>query len=337
MLLHYFVTNTLYDNMMDNRNYIPVGTEFSKAQMAALSKEFLEKREIFDPRYAGFEENFQWQKYIKVDLKDNILRMRVIGALNQFSDTPEGQHLIRQVGAMEAWRKFHTLTPTHEQQIASILPIIDGPSGHYDMIGHHVWIDRQQIESVEFKGKNGKFHDASIQNVLFHELAHAADGLMTVENMEMLMQTHAKPFVDGVEALFKMGKEQQARFSQKCMDVAKSGKPILAAVDTKEQACMPEISPEWKEKFNKLAKTIGQLQLALISPPTEHSAIEATNKFMRPHYSEPDRILNHAAIRIEDKKDWYTTQPGLGGDHYYDSIKLPNISPKPKKPQLGDR
>ena len=337
---------------MGNQNYIPVGTEFSQSAMAKLTKKFLETREILDPHYAGFEKDFQWQRHVKVSIKDPFLRTRVIGALNQFSDTPEGQHLIRQAGAMEAWRRFHTLTPTAEQKAASILPIIDGDRAHYDLKTQAIWMNRDQIETMEYKVKNGNFYDASVQDILFHELGHAADALITKNNMHQLLQTHAKPYTDNSNAIQSMQKELKT-FPAQCPTlkplppIEESSKRIYVRIVNFAQStaaesvshdtnCPKNTPPGWRKRFGHLVMNEEKLQLNFVSPPTEHAIIENTNKFMHSYYNEPDRILNHGAGRMElDNK--YVTQPGLGGDHFYDSIKLPPVPFKPHKPERGSR
>jgi hypothetical protein len=193
-----------------HNNYIPVGTELTPAQMAALPEKFLATRSVYDPRYAGFEKNFLWENYIRVDVKDNILRMHIRQSLDQFAQTPEGQHIIRQAAAMQLHR-YETMPPAQRAKIAhpAMLEIVSGLQCGFDVSNNKLWMNVAQIEGYELLGKSGQYYDMSVQGTLFHEIGHAADATSTVNNFTSLMQSHGKAYVQATDATFAAVRERK--------------------------------------------------------------------------------------------------------------------------------
>lgn len=268
---------------------LPVGTILTETQARQYSSQAIINRELFDPKYSGYDPNFQWQDYISINVNDNVMRMRIIGSLNQFSDTPEGQHVIRQAAAMQAFRMFKTTTPTEDQEKRAKLPIVSDETGGGFWLNKYlpdgaISTSRNQIESSEFLNIKGGYTDLSVQHLLYHELIHSMDSLSTVHNQQIAEHTFLAPYARAIKQLEReMPQLNTAQIQQK-YDAA-------------------------YERFR--------------SPFIELRVIQTTNQFMSKYFDELPRTQDHSAKHVESKATRYETQAGLGSDHYYDTIRLP--------------
>lgn len=271
--------------------YIPVGTKLTPAFLRTISLEQMKSREVFDPRYAGFEADFEWQRYLDVTIPDSPLRTRVIGALDQFARTPEGQHMIRQAGAMQNYRIYGKTDPKHRPQAR--VPIGDGITNLHMPSNGAITYNLQDIVSFEYRGMDGQYYDWSVQHIVFHELSHSMDAVSTHYNKEQLYRRFAMPLL----------KAEQAYDA-----VVQTRLPDMAQVDALMQ---------FREQYG--------------APLSEYPTIRTTNAFMQRYYNEPPRALSHAdstASRKETPEEMLITNPtNLGADHFYDEILSPPATP----------
>ena len=354
-------------------SYIPVGTPVDAESLDRMSQQQLTQRTILDPRFAGYQADFRWEDHIDLHIKDNILRTRVIGSLNQFSKTPEGQHVIRQASAMSALREKDTVAlstnipPAMQEKLLAIrgcngkLTIANDGNNVFMTMLDAVLLNRPQIEQVELQLSNGQFRDMSVQGTLFHELAHAADGLgRGGAEAHLLTSRHVKPLAEAMATAQRdqiaLARETPPRalsegnlhVEARRMPEAKSAQlnpsspqwhvhVWLRAVNPAKNESIPTSKATTPDRLTGLrAKALASATHALqvreqtLDPIIEFPAMRLTNEFMRKYYNEPDRAMNHSAVHYETANEQYVTPTALGGDHYYDTIKLPT---KPKQPR----
>jgi hypothetical protein len=162
--------------------YIPVGTELSPEQISGYGLAQFQNRDIFDPAYTGFEENFDWRLYIRVEHTDPILQAQFEQTMEQFSRTPDGQHLMRQAHAMQTYR--NSLDPSTADNDPRIS--IQQDELVFNATNGYIGMDRGIIERTEYLGTDGQFHDLAVQSAVLHELLHAADPLQTTNNQRSI-------------------------------------------------------------------------------------------------------------------------------------------------------
>ena len=133
--------------------------------------EQLASRPILHPDYAGYEADFNWRDYISVELSPTNGAELFSQALDQIATTPEGQQLIRQANAGDAWKA------SNYNRIDDKLTLNNGIENRYNIASGGVEFNLYNITHQEYETIAGEWHDASIQRVLVHELLHAADPL----------------------------------------------------------------------------------------------------------------------------------------------------------------
>ena len=280
--------------------YVPVGSRLDDTQLAAIGLEDLRGRSLYDPRYAGFTPDFRWQDHANVRIDDPELRAQVEGALDQLSRTPEGQHVLRQAAAMQMFRMFGTLTPTSEQREEGAVPItgeIADPNwpGGFNSATGILGINAVALRRAEYLGQDGQYHDASLQNVLLHELGHAMDGLNIGENFVKLREIHHPALMQQVQA-------EAARVSMG--------------------------NPNFERSAEYLALGRGIVDREGPATYIENPAIRLANDIMARYYQETPRVELHSAKRLEAPGQDVPPSPTLGTDRYYDTmITTDTISP----------
>ena len=163
--------------MTQNHLFFPVGTQVTYEQLKGYSEEKLARRQILDPSFASFDPNFSWKDCIDTNIKDPKIRQYIEGALEQFSTTPEGQQVLRQIAAMQAI-KFTQAKTIDGKPIRKKAVIIDGKNfntGSFAQSSGIIEVNYDDLMRSEYLGTNGKWYDFNVQNTLFHELVHLAD------------------------------------------------------------------------------------------------------------------------------------------------------------------
>lgn len=186
---------------MTERRYIPLGTDLTAEEAAGWSLRDLKERSLYDPRYAGLDIAFDWRHYVTVDMQDAEFRTQVETALNQFSRTPEGQQILRQALANRVFERTGNLPTNQELSSASLrahrtmitdyveengvrLPI--EASTYLDGV---IGLSREEIQRMEYETADHGFSNGSVQDALFHELTHGADGL-TALNLHAIYEAN---------------------------------------------------------------------------------------------------------------------------------------------------
>lgn len=266
--------------------YVPVGTQYTRDQMAALTRAALADRSIYDPHYAGFEPDFDYTRYVDVAIDDPTLAQEVRRSLEQFSRTERGQHVLRQAAAMQGFRETGIVPPLgevnhripvrdyvlHPETGAKLPPI----TNQYFIMNNTLTLRRQSIATNEVLGADGNYMEMTLQDVLFHELSHAADGFVTRNNVNQYIQVHGQSMLQTMSAAVQGSKKIRAEINEERLRVAH------------EEA---------------------------IAPGIEYPSIRATNEFMQAHYAAPARALRHSASRQD---------PTGAGVHFYETIQNTN-------------
>lgn len=254
--------------------YIPVGTRFTREQIENLSQSQLAKRDILDPKFAGFDPNFDWHKYIHLDMKPGLPRAEAEVTFNQMSQTPEGQHIMRQAFAMQEFRDAGTQVDHRVvitgQKHRHILPAerADATNDVFLVQSGVVYLAPGDRHYVEYPTLNGNFHPFSVQSTLVHELIHAADALIVPGNPV------SKVFENDLNSALLIAERDFARQN-------------------------PKISKNGNEEFEKLGNKIYE---AVSASVLEHAAIRAANTYLLKYYGTPERAIQHLFGDARDDK-----------------------------------
>lgn len=267
--------------------YVPVGTVFTKQEIGNLSLRELQNRDILDPRFAGFDPHFNWRDYLNLNIMHEHLAAPIEIALDQFSKTERGQHLMRQSLAMQSFRDTGNvplgdalLAPETQKHRVTIEL---GKTSEFNRITGTVSIEMVQRNPEEYKTTDGGYANFTYQDILYHELSHAADGLQTNETRKLLAETHEVPYWDVWEATYKKLDMQHLRPDE---------------LDAATNAAMQKKSALYEQ---------------FLAAAVEHPAIAETNRFIVPHYGAKARALEHSAWRKDED----------GGTYFFESIALP--------------
>lgn len=159
---------------------IPVGQILSPEQFQKLDLKALQQREILDPAFAGFDAAFNWRDHLRLEMPAQKPEARAIAAtLDQLSRTHEGQQLIRQASAMQAFRAASAGMP-------AVLTIQIGSDSTFDAASGSLRISPEQMLAHRFTSISGRAVPFTLQHVLYHELLHAADGFNHPAHKQLL-------------------------------------------------------------------------------------------------------------------------------------------------------
>jgi hypothetical protein len=290
--LKYYLSSSFYNLSMSeviqpvqHLEYVPVGKVFSQHEIDNLSLRELQNRRILDPRFAGFEANFNWRDYVQLEISSDQLRAWVEGSLEQFSKTEEGQHLLRQSLAMQTFRNtgvVPTAENLREAPQSNRVKIKDGIDGNGFELNGVIELDRQEIRTSEYEAEDGTFVNFFVQSSLYHELCHSADGFFTKATSELMSQSHEQPYWQAWDHAF-------SKVYRSGMDDER-----LRDAISNEMEKNPELIELFKASFR------------------EYPAIAETNRFVVPYYGVKPRALNHGGSR--DDPD--------GGSRFFFDIQL---------------
>lgn len=276
--------------------YVPIGTRYTRDELNNLGLMDLTNRDIRDPRYAGFDPDFNWRDYVTVNIRSPEFRAEVEASFDQLAQTPEGQHLMRQALAMQVFRNTGAVItppfdPADYQGHRIDIRNREGPSQFLPHTGT-VQLNRAQMRQYEYLGSDGSYHDLRIQHLLVHEMAHAADGLLiSLDIFTELGATHGRPVTQAIEQFFRPYSD--GRF------------PSDAAIDT-------------------FFESIGPQRALYFSGPVEFPSIRFTNEVMERYYGETPRVLDH------DLRTGARVDPRREGLFFYSDIQLaPSIQYAP--------
>lgn len=273
----------------------PVGRELFAHDMAQLTDAQVERRRIYDPRYAGFEPSFNWRQHVRVELSDPVLRDQVEASLDQFARTELGQHTLRQAHAMQAYRDGAGVLTSAQLTSRSRITITDGAENEnrFDPSSGRLLLHRESIVAVEMLRQNGRYSDASVQGTLFHELCHAGDGFLTPQNQQA----------------YRDSRLQRDLRLERDLDMA-----------------WDSLSPQaWQARATAVEEKTHYAA-------AEYAVIDATNQFMHRYYNEPERALQASAVYFDPPMLHWQTPRELGADHFYDEINAPPM-PRGHNPQ----
>lgn len=179
---------------------IAVGQILSPEQFRQTDLKALQQRRILDPGFAGFDAQFDWRDHLRLEIPSERPEAHAIAAtLDQLARTPEGQQLMRQASAMQAFRARTSAYPAH-------VNITLGAHNDFDMATGTLRMNIPLMQQHQFIGPDGRGVDFSLQHVLFHELLHAADGFnhpahkqLLHDHVERLLAAEGLPATDGFE------------------------------------------------------------------------------------------------------------------------------------------
>ena len=268
--------------------YIPVGTKLTRSVLKNITPEQMRSREIFDPRFVGFEADFEWRDYITVTMPNSVLRNRVIGSLDQFAQTPEGQHVIRQAGAMQNYREYGQIDPHGKPQAR--VTITDGAVNQH--LSGVISSNLAQIYRNEYRGADGQYYDWSVQGTVLHELSHAMDAVSTKYNKDQLYKHFAMP-------LLKAEQAHDALVQKKILN--------MDHVDTLMGFRERYAAPLTEYPAIRTANAI--MQRYYNEPPRALSHAELTT------------------ARQEKAEEMFITHDALGADHFYDELLVAPATP----------
>jgi hypothetical protein len=197
--------------MTEKKIYFPIGKIITAKQLEAYTPQQLQNRSLDDPRYAGFDAHFDWHRYIQVNVKNTVLAASVVKVLDQISQTPEGQQMLRQALATQTWRDQTGQTENRDAHSDHRIEISDAPhkyanrftlenyvAGFIKKAPGKVVTALQKVELGNFggflqkvgiitvgpdvrffkiKGRDGEYRDITLQDTIVHELGHARDPL----------------------------------------------------------------------------------------------------------------------------------------------------------------
>lgn len=106
---------------------------------------------------------FDWHDYVEVEDGPDAEAIRK--SLDEMAQTPEGRETIEKAAA-----NVRTATGLSEAKVR-FMPIDSGSTVSY----HNGIIEVSPDDSIcRYKGKDGQFHDLSMQQMVFHEMTHIA-------------------------------------------------------------------------------------------------------------------------------------------------------------------
>lgn len=210
--------NDFFIQAVPEIKYIPVGSRFTREQVDNMSQSQLSRREILDPKFAGFDPKFDWHNYIQIDMKPGLARAEAEVTLNQMSQTPEGQHILRQAFAMQQFRDSTT-------QVDHRVVITDQNRRHFTRDERNqatsdsfyqnsgvVFLAPGDRHYTEYPTLNGGSHPFSVQSTLVHELLHAADALVVTS--DSVGEVFANDFVSAMEIAARDFSQKNSNVSQ---------------------------------------------------------------------------------------------------------------------------
>lgn len=176
---HETVTRFLAGRAHSHRMYIAVGSWLTAEQLRRIAPERLIQRDLWDPRFAGVEVDFDWRTHLDIAIAEPAMRARIEATLDQLATAPEGQHLIRQAAANQQVR-------ARQAQAPSRIRMVMGEGNQFDGQQGMLFINHQQMARYAFESIGDTQVAYSYQHTLIHELFHAADGLNTPHHKELL-------------------------------------------------------------------------------------------------------------------------------------------------------
>lgn len=274
--------------MTEPRIYFPVGRSVSTEELRQYSDAQLENRDLNDPRFAGFDRNFNWRDYISVgpDMPDTV-RANIEQSLDQIASTPEGQHTLRQAYAMQHARDQEARGPHVPPRRISIALTTSSVS-EADIHNGTIRLRLSDIENGYFTDPSGNAWQYSFQHIIYHELCHMKDGMLTNANWDAWARRIGLP------------------------DNNWEWEDILSHLDDVGQHTLD---------FFRGAFGIP----TPVEQYYEHPAIRETNQFMQRYYRQPTRVYHTEPPSLG--YFFAELPPGLDADHSYDEMLTPSPTP----------
>lgn len=280
--------------MPPGRYYFPVGREYSAAYLRQFSTEQLQQRELLDPQFGAFDFQFNWRDYVDLNTDDPVWRARLEQCLEQFSQTVDGQHILRQAAAMQQHRfnGMDEATQQHHPEMARVR-IALGTRGFFLTTGQ-ILISPQELAAYPIPDATGTLFTPSLQHMLIHELAHAADPLMP----------HGAPI------------------------------PVRAVANARADARYNPLIAAAEGSFFADPSVVRALNIAKVEEANsyiEYPSMAFTTRFMGIHYGEAQR--NRYIIDAPSPDTPRRIDPDLEFDMTYDALRnnpvgRPNITPR---------
>lgn len=259
------------------------------SELRKLTDAQLISRQLDDPQYAGFEENFNWKQYVRINIKDPALRAETVAYFEEMSATENGQQALRQ--SLAVHQQFIKQSPSRQHPAIPLLPTIEelpsntitnilDPGSGMSAPGI-IYIDKKQIGRDEIKGQDGEYHPLTLPQTLGHEIRHRADPIhlpMYAVYLEERRQQSAKASNDMLKPYIKDPK----------MLMTLSGiEKIIQSVPAETIAAIAKLKRDSEEVFSSIF---------------EYTVIADTNEEHR-HRGEAERALVHNDIRIGKPAD----------------------------------
>lgn len=180
------------------RFHLNVGDTITPEELLKIPQDQLINRSLKDPRYAGYDPNFNWREYLNLRPKDSPLYASVAAELDRYAGNENGQHVIRQMGAMQNLRFEQTLDKapgfametfdmSASGQVITPVLLLEEPSNEYggsafyDGSGMIVLIDRD-AKNTFYSLEDNQKHENGYPQLFNHEFGHAMDPISCPHN-----------------------------------------------------------------------------------------------------------------------------------------------------------
>ncbi len=287
--------------MTQSRLQIPVGKEITVEELRRWTPWKIQNRDLNDPRFAGYNEQFNWHTFLTIHIADPEVASNVSRALDHIAATAEGQQTIRQAYAMQN----HRFTTMKKEPNRIVIAMSEDtlPNGYADLTKGSLGVSPFIIDHFGYMTREGSLFENrtwhySYEHFLYHELSHFKDTLLTDNNWNALW----------TRLDFKLPESWQSALNT--IDRVNKTKPFDGLLNADAiKGAATEVA--LKVEANRYV---------------ELPAMAEANRHMGPYYHEPARYSHEDGPNLSPRwPEW------LGKDHVYTCIPSPPPTPRAQK------